>query len=242
MWNVLAREVELKPLFKGTWANARRKCDDTNSYAHVDTQSGIVQSRLEHTTTGGFGPRKSEKCGSVKKRGNTQSRRQAEMFTSPPVIWSDAIMQEPRLFSRRKERGEQTDRDFRMPPKPLGASVFFWIPRAVQRSGHVYDHDFPCSATVRDQRLGSVSSLTRFSRFSAWPWWETYESTLCAFFERLGAWLTPPSQMALCRAATAATDSHRWTTQEGKWHRLLSGEPLLAVSDLELVTWDSQKD
>lgn len=52
------------------------------------------------------------------------------------------------------------------------------------------------------------SSLTQFSEFSAWLWWEMYESLLCAFLK------AHPSQMALCRVATAAQDSHRWRTQK----------------------------
>lgn len=52
------------------------------------------------------------------------------------------------------------------------------------------------------------SSLTQFSEFSAWLWWEMYESLLCAFLK------AHPSQMALCRVATAARDSHRWRTQK----------------------------
>lgn len=81
------------------------------------------------------------------------------MFTSPTVIWSDAIVWQPRLFLRRKKRGEQKDRDSRMPPNPLGASMFSGVPeRCSAQALCMTMTSQPCllySTTVQDQSLGS---------------------------------------------------------------------------------------
>lgn len=87
----------------------------------------------------------------------------------------------------------------------------------------------PTQPQFKTRGWEACSSLTQFSQFSAWLWWETYESMLCAI---LKGWVhvESPSQMALCQATTAAPDSHRWRTQEGKWQWGLSEEPSLSAS------------
>lgn len=89
----------------------------------------------------------------------TQSSRETTMFTSPTVIWSDAIVWQPRLFSRRKKRGEQKDRDSRMPPNPLGASMFSGVPERCSAQAlcmTMTSQPFLLfSTTVQDQSLGS---------------------------------------------------------------------------------------
>lgn len=93
---------------------------------------------------------------------------------------------------------EQKDRDFQMPPNPLGVPVFFWRSRAMQPSDRMFDRDFSTpsstdSAAVQDQRLGgSLVFDTVFTIFCSGLWWETYESVvLCNFLKGRGAcWIS----------------------------------------------------
>lgn len=156
------------------------------------------------------------------------------MFSSPTVIWSDAIMQEPCLFSRRKARGGQKDRDLRMPSNPRGASVFFWRSRAMQRSGLVWP--WHCLLFGHSSRPGVGKlprSLTRFfSILCLTVMGNVWKHALCV--------LDSPSQMALCGATTAPTDGG-WGGENGSgvWTKSLFS---LLVSGREMShVWESEK-
>lgn len=139
-------------------------------------------------------------------------------------------MQEPPLFSWRKEMGKQKVRHSCMPLNPLGVSVWFLALQSVaafRPRVWVWLHN--AASTSRPQfktkGWGAPLSLIRFSQFSAQLRCEMYESTLCASSK---AWcvVESSSQMALYQAETAAApDFHRWTMQKRKWQQCLN--PLL---------------
>lgn len=223
MTHILLCEVKLKPLLKrhmDTHTHTHSKCESTiKAYNHRRGWSTLLI-RENHISVKAW------------ERGNTQSTERV-MLISPTVIWSDTIMQEPRLFLRRKKMRGQKDWDLRMPPNPLGASVFFWCSRAMQRSGRVYDHDSstppPLLGHSSRPKVGKLPRLWHdFLNFLL----NYDESKLCVFSK---AWcmLESALQMALCQVTTAAPDSHRGRMQKKKWLRCLNQEPLLQPLDFK---------
>lgn len=127
-------EVKLKPLLKGhVDTHTHTKCE--NSYAHLHTDSTIVQSGLKHITTEGdeintvWLEKNQESVKAWKMRGNTQSPRVSEMFTSPTVIWSDAII--PCLFQEERSRENRKTLTYECHQIPLGHFCLFWRSRAM---------------------------------------------------------------------------------------------------------------
>lgn len=115
------------------------------------------------------------------------------MFTSPTVIWSDVMMQEPRLFSRRRKRTRQ-----RLPyatKPPWGVCVFLEFQSYAAFRPRVWpwllNAASPNSATVQDQRLGSPLVFdTIFSIFCLTVMGNVWKHGLCDF-ERPGAcWIS----------------------------------------------------
>lgn len=188
-----------------------------------------------------FGLRKSEKCKSMKKGQHAKYKSEWDVyFTDSHLIWCHYAR--ARLFSRRKERGEQ--RDFRMPPNPLRASVLFWRSRAMQRSGRVYDHD---SSTL-PPLLGHSSRPEVGKLPCLWHYFLNFllecdgkrMKARSMRFAKARCVVESPSQMALCRATIAAPDSHRWRLQKEKM--AFEFEPNFLISGLENVTSESEID
>lgn len=180
-----------------------------------------------------FGLRKSEKCKSMKKGQHAKYKSEWDVyFTDSHLIWCHYAR--ARLFSRRKERGEQ--RDFRMPPNPLRASVLFWRSRAMQRSGRVYDHD---SSTL-PPLLGHSSRPEVGKLPCLWHYFLNFllecdgkrMKARSMRFAKARCVVESPSQMALCRATIAAPDSHRWRLQKEKM--AFEFEPNFLISGLEM--------
>lgn len=150
-----------------------------------------------------------------------------------PLCQSHAYFQKERRGENRKTE------TFVCHQTPLGRLCFFAFQSDAAIRPRVWPWLLNAASPTRPQfktrGWEAPSSLTRFSQFSAWLWWETYESTLCAFSK---AWCVAesPSQMALCRATTAAPDSHRWRMQRRKWQRRFWAKSLysLPVSGLEM--------
>lgn len=143
-------------------------------------------------------------------------------------------------FKKKGERRTERQRLSYATKPPWGVSVFL----AFQRHAVIWPRVWPwllnAASHTRPQfktrGWEAPSSLTWFSQFSAWLWWETYESTLCAFSKGLVRGWVPPSQMALCRATTAAPDTHRWRTHEGKMAAVFERKAFcsLTVSGLDI--------
>lgn len=155
-----------------------------------------------------FGERKSEKCERMKWGQHAKCKSEWDVyFTDSHLIWCHYAR--ATLHFQEERRGESRETETRVCHQtPLGRLCFFGVPERCSDQAACMTMTprrcLPYSATVQDQRFGKLpSSLTRFSQFSAWLWWETYESTLCAF-SKARCVVESPSQMALCRAATAA--------------------------------------
>jgi len=117
---------------------------------------------------------------------STGKVQESKMFGSLTVIWSAAMMREPHLFSRRKRRGEQRHRYSRMPPNPLGASMFFGVPEQYSDQASCMTMTpqcrLPYSTTVQDQSLGSSLFFdTIFPIFCLTVMGNIWKQALCIF-------------------------------------------------------------
>lgn len=174
------------------------------------------------------GLRKSEKCEGMKTRRHAKYMRDGDVyFTDSHLIWCHYAR--ATLIFEKKREGRTERQRLSYATKPLGASGFFWRSRAMQRPDRVCDHDSPTlPRLLGHSSRPEVGMLTRL-------WHDFLNFLLDCDGKRMkarsvrfqNAWcvVESPSQMALCQAKTAAPDSHRWRTQEGKWQRCLSREP-----------------
>lgn len=165
------------------------------------------------------------------------------MFTSPTVIWSDVMMQEPRLFSRRRKRTRQRLSYATKPP--WGVCVFLAFQSYAVIRPRVWpwllNAASPNSATVQDQRLGSSLVFdTIFSIFCLTVMGNVWKHGLCDF-ERPGAcWisLTDGSVSSKdCRPRLTQTEDAGGENGSGVWAKSLYS-PILFPAHVSVSFWD----
>lgn len=157
------------------------------------------------------------------------------MFTSPTVIWSDVMMQEPRLFSRRRKRTRQRLSYATKPP--WGVCVFLAFQSYAVIRPRIWpwllNAASPNSATVQDQRLGSSLVFdTIFSIFCLTVMGNVWKHGLCDF-ERPGAcWIS------LTDGSVSSKDCRPRLTQtedaEGKMAVVFERRAFTLVQSLDL--------
>lgn len=161
------------------------------------------------------------------------------MFTSPTVIWSDVMMQEPRLFSRRRKRTRQRLSYATKPP--WGVCVFLAFQSYAVIRPRVWpwllNAASPNSATVQDQRLGSSLVFdTIFSIFCLTVMGNVWKHGLCDF-ERPGAcWisLTDGSVSSKdCRPRLTQTEDAGGENGSGVWAKSLYSRPVSGLESLD---------
>ena len=136
-----------------------------------------------------FGLRKLQKCEGMKTRQHAKYMRDGDVyFTDSHLIWCH-YARATLIFEKKGEGGTERQRLSYATKAPWGVWDFLafqsdaatrprvwpWLPNAAA----------PTRPQFKTRGWDAHSSLTRFSQFSAWLWWETYESTLCAFSKRL---------------------------------------------------------
>lgn len=150
-------------------------------------------------------------------------------------------------FKKKGERRTERQRLSYATKPPWGVSVFL----AFQRHAVIWPRVWPwllnTASHTRPQfktrGWEAPSSLTWFSQFSAWLWWETYESTLCAFSKGLvRGWVPPHRWLCVERRLLpqTPTDGGR---MRGKWQRCLSEKHFARSRFLDLTShmWDKSE-